>query len=1113
MEASEKFCGACGHALTRPPAHGPAAHPPSIGTALDRRTGAPLSYTPRHLAEKILSSRRALAGERKQVTVLFADVQGSMELAEHLDPEEWHRIMDRFFAILTDGVHRFEGTVNQYTGDGIMALFGAPIAHEDHAQRACRAALHLRDELRRYGDALRVEHGLSFSVRLGLNSGEVVVGAIGDDLRMDYTAQGHTVGLAARMEQLAEPGQALLTEHTARLVAGYFTLRELGPARVKGVSEPLHIAALESVGRLQTRFDVARARGLSRFVGRASELALLEAALAEAWQGRGQVVGVVGEPGVGKSRLCYEFAARCRAQGLRVSQSHGFAHGQSIALLPWLEQLRSVFGLSEQDSAEAARDKIAGRMLRLDPALDEALPLVFDFLGVADSARPAPPMDPDARQRQLAAVTRRIMEARSARGEVAIHLMEDLQWFDAASTAFLAALLDAAAHTRTLVVVNFRPEYQDDWLAAPAYQRLPLQPLGENAADALLRELLGDDPALGDIGALVRSRTGGNPFFIEEAVRALVDAGALAPAADAAAAPRRYRLTRPITDIQIPATVQALLAARIDRLSDHQKAVLQTAAVIGTRFAAPLLQRVVDALAEPDGGSIAAVPTLADLTRLELVYPSAASADEEYAFKHPLTQEVAYRAQLADRRTRTHAAVARLLEVVHAQRLGEQAAVLAHHWEAAGEALEAARWHRRAAEWIGSRDRRAAARHWKRVCALLDELPTTRETAQLETLARFRRLLNAVYLGQPEDEQHTLFVEGRALAQEHGGTLQVLLMSLSYGIARVFAGAVRDGVRELREAMRVADESGDATMRFLARASIVNPLHFAGRLREALALGDEALALSGGDPHIGVDVLGFSPNATVVLVRSMLLMRTGDLEGGSRELARAAEIAHALGDAEAVGTTHVFAVVRAQISGNTAHALDDARAAVEIAERRGSPFFVAGAYSTLGYACAMDGQWANAARALEHALAIVAERRTGAQIEPTWLAYLADVYCALDDIGRAASTAERALALARERGTDVWRIEALLALARIERSRSGRDAGDAIDGLLGEAAALVDTTGAITLAPFVHLERAELARLRGDAAAHAEALRTAHAGFAGVGATGHAERVARLLAS
>jgi len=409
--AEMHFCLGCGSPLAAPGA---------------TRQPDPRTYTPKHLAEKILTSRAALEGERKQVTVLFADVKGSMDLAEQLDPEAWHGIMDRFFHLLADGVHRFEGTVNQYTGDGIMALFGAPIAHEDHAQRACFTALHLSDALRRYANELRLTRGLNFAVRMGLNSGEVVVGKIGDDLRMDYTAQGHTVGLAARMEQLAEPSKALLTEHTAKLVAGYFALRDLGASRVKGVTEPLHVYELEGAGALRTRLELSRVRGFTAFVGRTHELQLLETAVARAVDGVAQIVGVVGEPGVGKSRLCSELVERCRARGIPVYEAHCLSHGKALPFFPILQLMRAYFGIGEADTATEARRKIAGTLVLLDDRFREVLPLVFDFLGVPDPERPLPPMDADTRQRQLLAFIAELARARSAREPAVLLAAEDL---------------------------------------------------------------------------------------------------------------------------------------------------------------------------------------------------------------------------------------------------------------------------------------------------------------------------------------------------------------------------------------------------------------------------------------------------------------------------------------------------------------------------------------------------------------------------------------------------------------------------------------------------------------------------------------------------------------
>src|SRR5437764_1996847 len=559
LRPGARFCDACGH--------------PVGGVAPPERR----PHAPAHLAEKILASRGRLEGERKQVTVLFADVKGSMELAEQLDPEAWHGIMDSFFQLLAAGVHRFEGTVNQYMGDGIMALFGAPVAHEDHARRACYAALHLAGELRRYATELRLRQALSFSVRMGLNSGEVVVGKIGDDLRMDYTALGHTVGLAARMEQLAEPGKVFLTEHTARLVAGFFTLRDLGESAVKGVGAPLRVYELEGVGALRTRLDVARARGFSRFVGRTAEMASLEAALGRAVAGTGQVIGVVAEAGVGKSRLCQEFTERARAQGIAVYDAHCVAHGKMIPFFLVLELMRGYFGITDQDGDEAARRKVAGTLLLLDPELTDGLPLLLDFLGVPDPERPVPRMDPEARQRQLFELIKPLVHARSRR-EPAVLLIDDLHWIDGASEGFVETVIEALSGTRTLFLVNFRPEYQAGWTRMSYYQQLPLLPLGPEAIAELLASLLGTDPSLAGLVERMRERTRGNPFFIEEVVQSLLEAGTLQGTRGS------YRLARPVAEVAIPATVQAVLAARIDRLPERAQQIMQSAAVLGREY-------------------------------------------------------------------------------------------------------------------------------------------------------------------------------------------------------------------------------------------------------------------------------------------------------------------------------------------------------------------------------------------------------------------------------------------------------------------------------------------------------------------------------------------------
>ena len=655
------FCGACGARL--------------VG-------GDPRTYTPRHLAEKILNTRSALVGERKLLTVLFVDVQGSGGLSGSVDAERWHGIMDRFFSILTDCVHRYEGTINQFTGDGVMALFGAPVAHEDHARRACQAALDIDVELRSLQVSLASER-LGFAVRMGMNSGEVVVGRIGDDLRMDYTAQGYTTTLASRMQVIAEPGSVCLTQHTAALVDGFFELRDLGTPELKGVSEPVRVYQLEGRGELLTRLDVSRARGLTRWVGRGPELGALESALARALDSEARVIGVVGEAGVGKSRLCLEFLDRCRERGLLVVRASCPAYGRSVPLLPVRDLLRGLLELEVEDEPAAAREKIEATLLELDPGFGSALPLVYDLLGVGADASPLA-VDPASRRRRVSEFVGRLLQQRSTIAPL-ILAIEDLHWIDPESDELLARIVDAVGWTRTLLVLNFRQGYSADWMSTPYYTPLPLVPLDDEAAEELLRSLLGDDPSVRSVRELVRNRTGGNPFFIEEVVQELVAAGSLVGERGS------YRPLGELAEIQIPMSVVAVIEARIDRLPEREKQLLQTAAVIGRSFSRSVLE-AVSAFSSPE-----LEEAIVLLCEGEFIYRDGGASTGDHAFKHSLTHEVAYLSQLQDTRQEIHATVARALEELHADRLGELAALLVHHWAEAGQSHDAARWRRRAA--------------------------------------------------------------------------------------------------------------------------------------------------------------------------------------------------------------------------------------------------------------------------------------------------------------------------------------------------------------------------------------------------------------------------------
>ena len=784
-EVDARFCVGCGH---------------EVGSAFETPSPIePRDYTPRHLVDRILRTRAAIEGERKQVTILFADIKNSTALAGNLDPESLHRVLDGFFRILAEGIHRFEGTINQYTGDGVMALFGAPLAHEDHAQRACFAAHWLREPLRDYADKIRREEGQSFSARFGIHSGEVVVGKIGDDLRMDYTAQGLSAILANRMQELAEPGTTYLTDETARLAEGYFELTDLGEFNVKGMPSLVRVHRLEAVGAVQTRLGLSRARGFSRFVGRERELEILESALSRSIEGNGQIATIVGDAGIGKSRLCLEFIERCKSRGIPVLEAHCPSHGRVVPLLPVLQLTRGFFGIVDTDDPASARQKIAGSLVLLDDSLREDIPLACDFLGVSDPESPLPAMDSGVRERRLHEFVKKLVEARSAQSP-AILLFDDLHWIDPESEGFVAQLISVVGHTRTFVLANQRPEYDPPWRSRPDYQQISLSPLGPEEASQLARELLGGDPSVVNLRSLLLERAEGNPFFTEELVRGLAESG------DLEGEPGAYHCVRPIDDLELPATVQSILAARIDRLGEKEKQLLQAAAVVGRHVTEPILLAVAGLAREDLSGALGRLAD-AGLLIQQSIYPV-----EEYAFRHPLTHEVAYGSQLAPRRAETHAQVARALEDIHSDGLDEQLSLLAHHWDSADNLEQAIHWHQRAAHFHATRNTPTSLRHWQRVRERLGEAAPSEETihARIEACTQ---ILYGTWNASLDDESDVhsepAFLEGIALAEEIGD--DAVRASLISGMAglRGFRGEHRVQIDLLEEAFELVQGRGD----------------------------------------------------------------------------------------------------------------------------------------------------------------------------------------------------------------------------------------------------------------------------------------------------------------
>jgi len=577
-----KFCGECAAPLTTCPACG-ATNPPEnkfcgqcatpLRTASAPKFAAPDSYTPKHLAEKILTSKAALEGERKHVTVLFADLKGSMELLADRDPEEARKLLDPVLEHMMEAVHRYEGTVNQVMGDGIMALFGAPLAHEDHAVRACYAALRMQEAVKRYAEEVRRSEGVLPQIRVGLNSGEVVVRSIGSDLQMDYSAVGQTTHLAARMEQMAAVDSILLTAGTLRLAEGYVQVRALGPINVKGLGGPLEVFELTGASLARTRLQAAAARGLTRFVGRDAEMETVRLALEGARAGRGEAVALVGEPGVGKSRLVWEFTHSHRTQDWLILESGSVSYGKATAYLPVIDLLKAYFQIEGRDDTRKVREKVTGKVLSLDRELELILPALLALLDVPVEDAGWERLDPpQRRQRTLDGIKRLLL--RESQVQPLLVLFEDLHWVDAETQALLDSLVESLPTARILLLVNYRPEYQHGWGNKTYYRQLRIDPLPATSAEDLVASLLGDDPGLQPLKRLLIDRTEGNPLFLEESIRTLVETGALAGERG------EYRLIRAVSSLQMPASVHAVLAARIDRLADGDKQLLQAAAVV-----------------------------------------------------------------------------------------------------------------------------------------------------------------------------------------------------------------------------------------------------------------------------------------------------------------------------------------------------------------------------------------------------------------------------------------------------------------------------------------------------------------------------------------------------
>ncbi len=1038
-----KFCGQCA---------APLGGAPSGGFDTDSRS-----------ARLPAESDTLPEGERKTVTALFADIKGSMDLMEGLDPEEARAIVDPALALMMDAAHRYGGHVVQSTGDGMFALFGAPIAHEDHPQRALHAALRMQQEMRRYADRLRLEGRAPLQVRVGVNTGEVVVRSIQTGAHVEYAPIGHSTGMAARMQALAPIGSIAVTEATERLCAGYFAFRLLGPARIKGASEAITVYEVTGLGPLRTRLEAAARRGLTRFVGREHELAQLGRALEQVRAGHGQVVAAIGEAGVGKSRLIYEFKAVAAGDCL-ILEAYSMSHGKASAYLPVIEMLHGYFGIDSADDGRKRREKVIGKLLALDHSLEDALPYLFVLLGIQEGEDPLAQMDVQTRRRRTQEALKGIV-LRESLNQPLIVVFEDLHWVDGETQAWLNLLADSLATARVLLMVNYRPEYRHQWGNRTYYTQLRLDPLAGESVEQLLSALLGDSPDLAPLRRMIVERTEGNPFFIEEMVQALFDDGTLARNG-------AVRLTRALGEIKVPATVQDILTSRIDRLPAEEKELLQTLAVIGREFPRGLITRMVrKSDSELDR-------MLSALQLAEFIYEQPAFPETEYIFKHALTQEVAYKTLLLGRRKQLHESTAAAIEALYPNRLDDHVNQLAYHYSQSGNV-------RKAVKYLHLAGRQAAARlayneaigHFTAALELLGGLPDNleRDRQELAVQSDLGPYLIATK-GPAAEEVAMVFTRARSLCEKLGE--QVQLFWVTYALQ--FFHMLRLELREARELgerqVELAAHSQNPAMLMAAYAAMAEVLSDLGEFSAAHDLCAKGLALDyvpGTFPFLEIGeprtmLLAHSSRDLFILgYPAQALARSREALSGARQLGPhsiafalnlAAEVHRYLGDEpKARESTEALAALASErgfllwsaqavflrgqalvAEGQVEEGIVELRRGAALVERTGT---VAGAWKlSLAEAYAKLGR-------PEEGIAAIAEEM--APMERTGLRFLeAELYrvkgaLILLQAPGAISTAEsafrQAVAIARRQGAKSWELRATMSLTRLLEAQGKRD--------------------------------------------------------------------------
>lgn len=1030
-----RFCSNCGTPLAAP-----AAAPPFSRPVSREPPPTPIHYTPDHLAERIRAEHAAMeargepAGERKTVTALFADMAGSTALIHDLDPEVAHRLIVPVVELMMEAVHYYEGYVAKSLGDGILALFGAPIAHEDHAQRALFAALRMQQAMRQHGDRIRLQEGVPLQIRVGVHTGEVVVRSIRtDDLHTDYDPLGHTIHIASRIEGIAAPTSILVSESTHKLAEGYFEFKALGATQLKGIPAPLCVYELLGLGALRTRLQLAAHRGLARFVGRETEMEHLNRALQAMRAGHGRVVGVVGEAGVGKSRLFHEFKERSR-RGALVLETFSVSHGKAFSNLPLIELLKNYFQITVQDDERRCREKVIGKSLALERSFEDLVPYVLYLLGIGEGGPVLVEMDPQIRRDRTFDAIRQLL-ARESENQPVHLLFEDLQWLDRETEAFLAYLIDHLPDTRILLLVNYRPEYQPAWTRAAHWSAIRLEPLGPADAQGLLAALLGEDRTLVPLKQRILEKTEGNPFFMEEVVQTLVEEQSLLGEAG------RYRIVETPATLHIPTTVQGVLAARIDRLPIDEKELLQALAVIGHEFPFSLIRRICGEESVRDDELRR---LLAHLEAAEFIYERPAFPEVTYSFKHALTQEVAGRSLLTERRTTLHERTAQAIEMLFPTRIADYCSELAHHYSQSGNIPKAVEYlHRAAQQALRHAAHHDAMNHLGAALALLKGLPDTAMRAHWELtllLSLGPVLMDVRGYGAPE--VGATYTRALELCERTGEASQRFATQLGLRIHHLVRGEYALATDLGQQMLGTARDANDAGFLVEAHGALGSCFFLQGDFDAARRHVEEALAIYDPEQHQAhVFAHGVEPGVRALSYLGLTLWFQGYPDQALKRSADALALAQALAYGPSLAFALTYTAHLHQLRGERALVAERAEAVIAVSVEHGLPYWLACGTLLQGWAMSAQGNIEGGIAQMRRGLD--AHRAAGGEDQrPYFLALLADSYQRSGDKRAALRMLDDAMAIVEKSGEHCYEAE-LYRLRGVYQGGSADEAGTA----------------------------------------------------------------------